>query len=98
MSGGYFNYIQYRLDEVYADLCNLIDTGIDKDGVKKKFAPETFEKFKEAKFEIKKATVMIKNIDYLLCWDSDEDSFLEEWESDLKAVKELKRRLTNNEQ
>lgn len=98
MSGGYFNYIQYRLDEVYTDLCNLIDTGVDRDGVKREFAPKTIEKFKEAKIEIRKAATIIRSIDYLLCWDSDEDSFLQEWENDLKAVEELKRRLTNNKE
>lgn len=89
MSGGHFDYNQYRIQEVAFDLRNLIDkieSGfIDEWGIN--FAenygkPEILEKFKLTLDYLEKTHKMVHEVDYLVSGDTGQDSFLKIWKEE----------------
>ena len=71
MSGGRFDYIQYRLDDA-ADHIDMWNTATN-------YPPEIVEAFREGVKSIRRTRQMIHAIDYLLSGDHNEESFLEVW-------------------
>ena len=94
MSGGYFDYNQYKIYQIAEELEDVIL----KNGKKRErresweneyhyeYSPEVIAKFKEALFILKAAHVYAHRIDWLLSDDDGEESFLERLESDLKKL------------
>ena len=93
MSGGYFDYEQYKIDQI-ADQVGLL---IRNNGKKEKgewypdFDEVTIDKFKEAAFILRKAAIMAQRIDWLVSGDDGEETFHTRWEEDLSKL------LENNE-
>ena len=89
MSGGYFDYIQYRFDDVLEKINELIvnnnnenvDDFDDKYG--RHYSPETIEKFEFAKNAIRNAQTYIQRIDWLVSCDDSEESFHRRLQEDL---------------
>ena len=85
MSGGHFGYNQYRVREIAEDIERLIATNDDQTknewGECKGygFSPEIIERFKEAAHTIERAADMIQRVDWLVCGDDGEDSFMRRW-------------------
>jgi hypothetical protein len=81
MSGGYFDYIQYRLHGVVDQIQELIDNNNVKDewGYASDYSKETLKKFREAIKVIDKARGMIHRIDYLVSGDDGEETFNKKW-------------------
>lgn len=93
MSGGHFDYKQGWLDwELAEELDHLIEDNENKESDDfgnprgRHYPPEILEKFKEASELARRLSHMVHCIDYLLCGDYGEDSFLEQWK---KRMKEL---------
>lgn len=90
MSGGRFDYIQYRIsqaaDEVnqYIRMCESDER--DEYGYKPEYSPETLQKFRECELTLRKASVMLHRVDYLSSGDDGEESFCSRWEHDLLAL------------
>jgi hypothetical protein len=97
MSGGRFEYIQYRLD----DVADCIQREIDRSGLKMtkeeqegyydtdtyyEYPPEVIEKFKEAVSIIRKASIYMHRVDWLLSGDDGDDTFLERLKDDLDGT------------
>jgi uncharacterized protein YqgV (UPF0045/DUF77 family) len=82
MSGGHFDYIQYKLHGVVDQIQELIDNNNIKDewGYANNYSEETLDKFREAIEIINKAHNMIHRIDYLVSGDDGEETFNEKME------------------
>jgi hypothetical protein len=82
MSGGHFNYTQYSVKEVSEEIELLLDRQGKVSDDKWQEVYETYPKevqdiFKEAIIQINKASEYIHRIDWYLCGDDGEETFLE---------------------
>ena len=86
MSGGRFNYLQYRLFEIEEEIQNIIDNNDipDEWGGVYDYSEETLEKFREAIHTLDRARNMAQRIDYLVSGDDGEESFHKRWKEDVK--------------
>jgi hypothetical protein len=84
MSGGHFDYIEFRIDEVVTEIEKLIieNKKVNEYGFARNYSEETIENFKEAIKVIILSSKMIRRIDYLVSGDDDEKSFHERWIED----------------
>ena len=94
MSGGYFDYNQYKIYQIAEELEDVIL----KNGKKREhresweneyhyeYSPEVIAKFKEGLELLKKAHIYAHRIDWLLSDDDGEESFLKRLESDLSKL------------
>lgn len=94
MSGGHFDYQQYRLKDIANEIESLIDSNEDSSldywGNKNGsfYSEETISKFKEAVNYLRKAEIMAQRIDWLVSGDDSEETFHERWEEELSQLKE----------
>ena len=85
MSGGFFNYDQYRLEDLACQIEDLIyrNGSTDKDEFGSElganYPPEIITKFKETVRLLRRVSEMVQRIDYLVSDDDSEKSFLERW-------------------
>lgn len=94
MSGGFFEYNQYKIYQIAEELEDVIL----KNGKKRvrreswedenyyEYSPEVIAKFKEGLELLKKAHIYAHRIDWLLSGDDGQESFLERLESDLSKL------------
>ena len=86
MSGGYFDYQQWRM----IDMADEVDQVIAKRGKtewrEKGYTPETILQFEEASRLLKRAQVYVQRIDWLLSDDDGEDTFHERLKNDLEDL------------
>lgn len=103
MSGGYFEYDQYRIRQVAEEIKDLIDKNNSQElseiedriaprddfgyPIGRNYSPEVIEKFKEGYYHLRMAEIYAHRIDWLVSSDDDEKSFLERLEENLKDVK-----------
>lgn len=89
MSGGHFNYDQYRISQIADDIQLLISNNDDVTENKwgdhrgYGFTDDTLNKFKQAVDTLRKAAIMAQRIDYLVSGDDGEDSFHRHWTREL---------------
>jgi hypothetical protein len=99
MSGGHFNYDQYKIGYI----ADEVEQIVRKNNVKKekkhdweddyhyKFSQEVIGHFKEAWYQIRKAEIYAQSIDWLVSGDDGENSFLKRLYADLQKLEEEKR-------
>ena len=77
MSGGYFDYDQYRIDRIADDVKELlIDASKNEEPDYRKYEKfSTYESFVVGWKYLKIAALFAQRIDYLISGDDDEDSF-----------------------
>jgi len=75
MSGGHFDYQQFRLNDIATEIDELI--------ARNEYPKDITEKFKQTSRKLKKAASMVQRIDYLVCGDDGEESFRERWEEEV---------------
>lgn len=93
MSGGHFDYDQYRIRQI----ADSIDQLIRQNGKKKdykvsewedehyyEYPAEVIEKFKEGYDTLRKAEIYAQRIDWLVSGDDGEESFIERLKEDLE--------------
>ena len=91
MSGGYFDYNQFRIDQVAEDIERLILDNEDETpnewGDKKGnfFGPEIIAKFEEAARTLRRAAAMTQRVDWLVSGDDGPESFLRRWEEEVPS-------------
>lgn len=94
MSGGRFQYDQYKIgyiaDEVEQLIRNNDSTEKDEYGQDKgyHYTPETIAKFKEGLLVLKMAQIAAQRIDWLVSGDDGEDSFHERWDEEFNELGE----------
>ena len=108
MSGGAFDYEQYRIDQIADKIEHLIEkNGREKtkeelkaeswgdpnwykkypeDKFHYKYPDEVIEKFKEGLDILRKATIYVNRIDYLISGDDGDETFIERLKNDLDKV------------
>ena len=89
MSGGYFGYAQYKIDQISDQISEVIR---NNDRTEFPFSPATIQRFTEAIRALEIAFVYARRVDWLVSGDDDEDFFeakllqeLAEVDEDLKA-------------
>ena len=75
MSGGHFDYHQYRIREIAESVEDIIQNS--------KYPPEVLEKIKEGLDVLKKAEIYTQRIDWLVSGDDGPETFLERLKEDL---------------
>lgn len=89
MSGGHFNYDQYKIGQIADDIQQLIDTNGSQennsygDPVGMNYPPEIIERFKEAVSLLRRSQIYAQRIDWLISGDDGEQSFLRRLEEEL---------------
>lgn len=92
MSGGHFEYQQYRIEDIAREIEELIKQNnskeLDKYGyaVSRGYSDATISKFKEALTALRRAAIMAQRIDWLVSGDDGENSFHKRWEEELKQL------------
>ena len=96
MSGGYFDYDQYRIDSVADSINRAIETNDDEPGyhwsgrVGRGYSPETIARFREAVATLNRASAMAHRVDWLLSGDDSEESFHRRWNEEIKPQEPYK--------
>lgn len=88
MSGGFFDYQQYRLE----DMAREIEALIVRNGTAYAANPEwethypsdIVERFKETAHTLRQAAEMAQRVDYLVSADDGEESFRERWAKEVR--------------
>ena len=81
MSGGHFDYQQYRLHDIAQSITELIesndDTAKDRygDRIGHGFSAETIARFRDAVHALRVAEIYVQRVDWLVSCDDGEDSF-----------------------
>ena len=90
MSGGHFDYQQYRIEDIATDIQELIESNNDQtlnewgDMSGRNYPPEIIEKLKEAAHTLRQAAEMAQRVDWLVSGDDSEESFLSRWEKEVR--------------
>lgn len=91
MSGGHFNYAQYRINDIAVEIDELIKSNdnktLDEFGWEEgnNYFPAIIEKFKEAAHTLRQAAEMAQRVDWLLSGDDSEDCFLRRWDEEVRG-------------
>jgi len=89
MSGGYFDYQQYRLEDIATSISELVstnnDTRLDEYGCQRGhgYSVETIVRFEEAARTLRRARDMAQRIDWLVSGDDAEDTFHVRWDKEV---------------
>ena len=87
MSGGHFNYAQFKLEDIADEIRNLIAQNenplLNQEA---KYSDATIAKFIEADKTLRLSAVMAQRIDWLISGDDGEESFHKIWDEDIKSI------------
>lgn len=88
MSGGKFNYDQYRLKTIADTIQSTIDNNTQKHkwGIADNFSEDTLTVFKQAIKVLKRAEIYTQRIDWLLSGDDSEETFHKRLKEELNDI------------
>ena len=88
MSGGHFEYQQYKINDIAESIDELIKTNndIDEWGWGYNYSDETIEEFKKASKMLKISAIYAQRIDWLVSGDDGEESFHKRLKDDLNDL------------
>ena len=90
MSGGHFQYQQYRIEDIAVEIDEMIESNddetLDQYGGRRGngYPTKIIEKFKEAAHTLRQAAEMAQRVDWLVSGDDGEDSFMHRWENEVR--------------
>jgi len=90
MSGGAFDYNQYRIEDIAREIQALIETNDDQTPdqyggtVGNNYPPAIIAKFTETVHALKRAAEMVQRVDWLVSGDDGQESFLSRWEREVR--------------
>jgi hypothetical protein len=96
MSGGYWDYIQYRFQDIGDDLEKIVEQNdseeLDEWGqvMGRHYKPETIAKLKQTAKHVRETAKMLQRVDYLLEGDDGEEAFHRRWKADMEELHEQK--------
>lgn len=103
MSGGHFNYVQWRLTEVSQE----IEDRIENNGSERRddwndllyddLSSESLTRFKLASRLTQLAQKAITKVDWLLSGDDNEESFQQRWDKEIGSIDEIVKFLKEGE-
>lgn len=81
MSGGHFDYMQFRIEDIASEIDEIIASNHKKNefGYFFGFSTETIKKFRKAAQILRRAQSMAHRIDWLISDDDDEEDFHRRW-------------------
>ncbi|MEN6623407.1 MAG: hypothetical protein ABFD50_17905 [Smithella sp.] len=80
MSGGHFDYAQFRINDIAQQIDEIVEGQQEING--EHFDEEVLELFRKASVTLKKAQAMATRIDWLLSGDDGIESFKERWKKE----------------
>lgn len=86
MSGGHFDYNQYRISEIADEITRFIETNDDTTmdtwgGTRgRQFPPEVIARFREAAYVLTRAREMAQRVDWLVSGDDGIENFIKRWD------------------
>ena len=92
MSGGHFDYQQYRIEDIATEIEHLIESNdnqsLNEYGDKRgrEYSQETIAKFKEAVVMLRCAAEAAQRIDWLVSGDDGEDDFHSRWDEGMARL------------
>ena len=92
MSGGTFDYVQYRMDQTIVDIEDIIFYNDDKtlndwgDTKGRGYTEETIQEFKLGVWYLRQALTYTQRIDWLLACDDGEENFHSRLKKDLEKL------------
>ena len=95
MSGGYFDYYQYHINDIAASIQKVIDDNdseqTDEYGnpFSYRLSDKTISEFKNAVAILRRASVYAQRADWLLSGDNDEESFHDRLAEDLSEIENV---------
>ena len=91
MSGGHFNYDQYRIRTIAETIRSIIDNNTKKDqwGYASNYNEETLKYFERAIEILKIAEVYTQRIDWLVSGDDGEETFMKRLHKELAEIKAI---------
>jgi len=85
MSGGYFNYKQFHIDQIADDIEYLIEN--------ENYSEEVIDEFKKGLIIIRKAYTYVQRIDWLVSADDSEESFLKNLKKELEEDENISHKM-----
>jgi len=82
MSGGRFDYVQFRFGEIAESIRSTIANNESGDTVGQHLPPDIIAKFAETADVVERAAKMVTRVDWLLSGDDGEDSFRCRWKEE----------------
>ena len=92
MSGGHFDYQQYRLHDMAESISELIASNesgeTDEYGEKigRFYSDDTIAKFKRTERSLRAAEAMVQRVDWLVSGDDGEEEFHKRWDEELSKL------------
>ena len=90
MSGGHFDYIQYRIDQTADEVKSFIrrcESGErDEYDYQRAYTPETIARFRECELTLRRAAAMLQRVDWLASGDDGEDDFHLRWADEVPSA------------
>lgn len=92
MSGGHFDYAQYRIEDIAVEIDELIkhneDETLDQYGYRRGrgYSEKTIARFSQAAKQLRIAATMAQRVDWLVSGDDGEESFHRRWEEELSTA------------
>lgn len=85
MSGGHFDYAQYRIGDIASSIHEAIKGNSSKDqwGYARNYSPETLAQFQKAIDALEQAQIYAQRVDWLLSGDDSEECFHKRLADDL---------------
>jgi hypothetical protein len=90
MSGGAFDYNQYKIEDIARKIQALIESNDDQTPhqyggtVGNNYSPAIIAKFAETVHTLKQAAEMAQRVDWLVSGDDGEESFLSRWAQEVR--------------
>lgn len=92
MSGGYFEYNQYRIEDIARSIEELISSNNDESlnawGEKagKFYSQEIISRFIETVYLLRKSADMAQRIDWLVSGDDSPETFIRRWDNEIRIT------------
>jgi len=90
MSGGFFEYKQYQIDQIAEELERRIQKAKNKEegdfGYSYEESDRVIEKMEEILYTLKRAAIMAQRVDWYLSGDDGEDSFFRRLDEELEEL------------
>lgn len=94
MSGGHFEYQQYRINDLACEVDRLIATNADQtkndfgDTIGRNYTPETIAEFQKAVIALRISEEYVQRIDWLVSGDDGEETFHQRLKEGLRKINE----------
>ena len=93
MSGGHFDYVQYRIEQAADDVEQYIrrcygEIGDENDGYvfEPGYSDETMARFKLCEQTLRLAALMLQRVDWLASGDDGEECFHSRWDEEMSKL------------